>query len=89
MINLNFSISNPWSTRWKTLFCKHGLFWSANKAWEFNGYATHHIVDLSFELRQGRVDHPGVFLMIGLVGYAIEFQIYDTRHWDNQWGVWR
>jgi hypothetical protein len=88
VINFNFSIDNPWSNRWNTIWYASGLLFG-HKAWEFNGYATHHIIDLSFELRQGRVDHPGVFLMIGLVGYAIEFQIYDTRHWDNQWGVWR
>ena len=83
MINFNFSIDNPWSTRWRTLFCRAGLLWSATKAWEFNGYATHQIVDLTFELRQGKIDHPGVFLMIGLFGYALEFNIYDTRHRDH------
>jgi hypothetical protein len=82
MINFNFSINNPWSTRWRTLFCKHGLLWSANKAWEFNGYATHQIVELSLDIKIGPVDHPGIYAVIGLFGYAIELNLYDTRHWD-------
>ena len=89
MINFNLRIDWPWSTRWRTLFCEHGLLFSATKAWEFNGYATHQVVDFNFELRQGKIDHPGLFLMIGLFGYALELSVYDTRHWDNQWGVWR
>jgi hypothetical protein len=88
MININFTIDNPWSTRWKTLFCKHGLIWSATRAWEVNGYATHQLVDFKFELRLGPVDHPGMFFMVGLLGYALEFNIYDTRHWDREWGVY-
>jgi len=89
MIYFNFRIDYPWSTRWRTLFCKHGLFGKGTKAWELNGYATHQIVDFSFELKRGYIDHRGVFLMIGLFGYALELDVYDTRHWDNQWGVWR
>lgn len=83
MINFNFSIDNPWSTRWQTLFCKAGLL-SQHKAWEFNGYRTHQIIDLTFELKQGKIDHPGAFLMIGLFGYALEFNLYDTRHWNHK-----
>ena len=89
MIYVNFRIDCPWSTRWRTLFCKHGLLRSGTKAWEFNGYATHQIIDFTFDIRQGKIDHPGIFLMIGLFGYALEFNVYDTRHWDSQWGVWR
>jgi hypothetical protein len=80
MIDFNLSLSNPLSRRWHTLFCKYGLL-KQHKAWEFNGYATHHIIDVRFSL-SFRGDHPGVFVMLGLVGYAVELSIYDTRHED-------
>ena len=80
MINLNFSISNPWSDRWRTLFFKNGLL-PMHKAWEFNGYATHHVIDIDFRL-SFTGDHPGVFVILGLVGYSLELSVYDTRHGD-------
>jgi hypothetical protein len=80
MIDFNFSISNPWSDRWRTLFCKSGLL-ANHKAWEFNGYQTHQIVDAKFSL-SFTGDHPGVFVMLGLLGYSLEFSLYDTRHED-------
>ena len=80
MLNLNFNLANPWSTRWRTLFCKNGLL-GQYTAWEFNGYRTHHIVDINFSLSVTG-DHPGVFVMLGLLGYSLEVSIYDTRHGD-------
>jgi hypothetical protein len=80
MINFNLSISNPWSDRWNTLFFKHGLL-AQHKAWEFNGYRTHHLVDVNFQL-SFTGDHPGVFIMLGLLGYSLELSMYDTRHGD-------
>lgn len=78
MINISLSLSNPWSNRWRTMFCKFGPI-GRYKAWEFNGYATHHFVEVDFRLSL-KGDHPGVFVTLGLTGYAIEFSIYDTRH---------
>ena len=80
MLNLNFNIANPWSTRWRTLFCKNGLL-GQHTAWEFNGYRTHHIVDINFSL-SFTGDHPGVFIMLGLLGLSLEVSVYDTRHGD-------
>jgi hypothetical protein len=80
MINFNLSISNPWSDRWNTLFFKNGLL-ANHKAWEFNGYRTHHLVDVNFQLTFTG-DHPGVFIMLGLLGYSLELSVYDTRHGD-------
>lgn len=82
MINLNFSITNPWSTRWSTLFFKAGLL-AQYKAWEFNAYQTHHVVDINFNL-SFTGDHPGLFIMLGLLGYAVEVNVYDTRHGDQR-----
>ena len=80
MINFNLSIINPWSDRWNTLFFKNGLL-PNHKAWEFNGYQTHQVVDIDFRL-SFTGDHPGVFVMLGLLGYSLELSIYDTRHGD-------
>jgi hypothetical protein len=80
MINFNFSIANPWSNRWQTIFFKNGLL-PNHKAWEFNGYRTHHLLDINFSL-SFTGDHPGVFFMLGLVGYSLELSVYDPRHED-------
>lgn len=80
MINFDFSLANPWSNRWSILFFKNGLL-PNHKAWEFNGYLTHHIVDVRFSL-SFTGDHPGLFIMLGLVGCSLEFSVYDTRHGD-------
>jgi hypothetical protein len=80
MIYFNCSIVNPFSDRWRTLFLKNGLLFR-HKAWEFNGYLTHHLVDIDFKL-SFTGDHPGLFIMLGLLGAALELSIYDTRHGD-------
>ena len=86
MISLQFSIDNPWSNRWKTLFFKNGLL-PKHKAWEFNGYTTHQIIDIDCRLTV-KGDHAGLHLMFGLFGYSLEFSIYDTRHWDYENNRW-
>ena len=69
-------------TRWNILKNWSGKL-SKNWAWEFNTYATH-----SWLLLDTRVltngDHRGFFLMIGLLGYALDINIYDIRHGDEE-----
>lgn len=86
MINLNFRISNPWSDTWTILWSKSNLI-SQYKAWEFNGYRTNCIADAEFSLTFTG-DHAGVRIMIGLLGYEVELQFYDTRHWDYENRCW-
>ena len=86
MINLNFTISNPWSSRWEILWNK-SKFISKNKAVEFNGYRTNHIIRIDFNFRPAG-DHAGVRLMLGLLGYDVELHFYDTRHWDYETNTW-
>jgi hypothetical protein len=88
VINLNFNIVNPWRTDkvWNTLWSKSGYI-TKNKAWEFNGYRTGHIINIEFQLTfQG--DHAGARLMIGLFGYEVELDFYDTRHWNYDQNTW-
>jgi hypothetical protein len=86
MISFNFSILNPWSRHWKTLWCKHSLL-SIYKVVEFNGYKTNSIITVDFNLTS-QTDHAGLRLMLGLFGYEVEIHFYDTRHWDNEKDSW-
>jgi hypothetical protein len=88
MINLNFSIANPWRTDkiWNILWSKYGSI-TRNKAWEFNGYRTGCIINVEFRWTlQG--DHAGAYLMMGLLGYEVELAFYDTRHWNYDTNTW-
>ena len=89
MINLNFSISNPWQTNkiWNTLWTKNGLF-TENKAWEFNGYRTSRIINIEFEWTL-RGDHAGARIMLGVFGYEIDLAFHDRRHWDYDLATWK
>lgn len=86
MIDFSFNISNPWSNRWGILWNK-SKFISKNKAVEFNGYRTNHIIGIDFNFRPTG-DHGGARIMLGLLGYDIELHFYDTRHWDHKTNTW-
>jgi hypothetical protein len=81
MIHFDFHLVNPFSNRWNCVLSKHGLV-TENKAWEANVYKTHSILSIGFSLSL-RTDHAGLRLQMGLVGYELELQFYDTRHWDR------
>jgi hypothetical protein len=86
MIKLNLCIYNPWSQNWNTLWNKSS-FVGKNKAVEFNGYRTNHIVNVDLHLKP-RGDHAGVRIVLGLFGYDTELHFYDTRHWNYETGAW-
>lgn len=76
---MNFSLWLDWeSSRWRILkmFARQ---LTTNWAWENNFYATHSwlIVDVSVRTHG---DHRGAFIMFGLLGYAVDFNVYDLRH---------
>jgi hypothetical protein len=86
MINLNITVSNPWSNRWDILWTRSQVLF-ANKAVEFNGYRTGSLINIDFSFSV-RTDHAGMRLMLGLFGYEVELHFYDTRHWDSEWDTW-
>jgi len=86
MINLNFTISNPWSSRWDILWSNRKLI-GKNKAVEFNGYRTNHIINVDFNFKPAG-DHAGARIMLGLFGFDVELHFYDTRHWDYTTNTW-
>lgn len=78
----DISIFFNWrSKRWNILKCFNGKL-SANWAWEFNLYATHSWILLDTRLLTNG-DHPGFFLMVGLLGYALDINIYNTQHSED------
>ena len=81
-----FRSANPFSDRWDTIWYTSGSF-SHYKAWEFNGYKTHDFIEIDFNFTT-KGDHAGLQIMIGLLGYAIEYHVYDTRHWDYENNTW-
>lgn len=86
MISIRFSLTNPWSDRWKCIYAKSKRIGS-NKAFEFNVYKTHDIVEFDLTVT-ANCDHAGVNLLTGLFGYTIELHWYDTRHWDYENQTW-
>jgi len=86
MINLNFSIDNPFSERFNIVAASSGVI-TKHKAWEANIYCTANIVKLTltYSIKQ---DHAGLVIEFGLFGYEFEFRIYDTRHWDYENKCW-
>jgi hypothetical protein len=82
---MNFTFFLNWkSSRWNILKMFGGRLGN-NWAWEFNFYATH-----SWIMIDGRInfrgDHRGLFLMIGVLGYALDINIYDMRHGNDYHG---
>jgi hypothetical protein len=86
MINFHFKLDNPYSDRWEYLWSKHKMIFK-HKAWELSAYRTNTIVELYFHCRI-RCDHAGVKFMFSLFGYSTEFNLYDTRHWDDETNKW-
>ena len=65
---------------------------SKNKCWEFNVKRACEVYlenkeipkfKLSAEIRE-KVDHAGFFAELDLLGFYLEFSIYDSRHWDDK-----
>jgi len=92
IVNLRFEITNPFD-RWEFFkplgSISRSLFW--HKAWELeHSYMSTMLIDIDVTLTT-RKDHAGLDITIGLLGYGIHFNIYDTRHWNydlNQWVVY-
>lgn len=86
MISIRFSLTNPWSDRWKPIYAKSKCI-GLNKAFEFNVYKTHDIVEFDLTVT-ANCDHAGINVLLGLLGYTVEMHWYDTRHWDYENQTW-
>ena len=86
MINLNFNVYNPLSNTWTILWNK-SRFIGKNKAVEFNGYRTNHIINVDLQFKPVG-DHGGARIMLGVFGFDIELHFYDCRHWNYETKTW-
>ena len=87
MINLRFSITNPWSDRFSNVYSTAGKTPFKHKFWEFQIMRTDDI--LSADLRiSSRTDHAGFDLWLGLLSFSVNLVVYDNRHWNTKDDCW-
>jgi hypothetical protein len=85
MIVLTFAISNPWFKSWRDFkhsYSRHGKMFIDHKYWEVEVMRDGYFVQFDFTYTTRR-DHAGATLALGILGYSINFTLYDNRHWDN------
>ncbi len=89
MIKSRLEIRNPWSKdRFKNLGCMSGKI-TQNTAWELeHTFYDGMLVDLDFEFTT-KQNHAGLRFCLGILGYAIGFTVYDTRHWSSETNTWQ
>ena len=85
MISLNFNIRNPWRNTFKNLwFCAFDTPFK-NKHIELE--LTHDVMLVSLMFNWTiRQSHAGLDLELGLFGYSVHFNFYDSRHWNAEAG---
>ena len=87
MISLNFNIRNPWNNTFKNLWCRAYDTPFKNKHIELEVTRDFTLVSFRFNWTV-RQSHAGLDLEVGLLGYNVNFQFYDNRHWDVKNGCW-
>jgi hypothetical protein len=63
---------------------------SVNKAYELNTYyrGWRELVGFHFDLTPTGRSHAGLYLSAHLLGFEIEFEFYDKRHWNYDAERW-
>jgi len=84
MINLNFSIDYPFTRlSFNDIFSRSWDTPIKNKYLEFQLMQDcEYLLHFNFDWKR-KCDHAGVKLELGLLGYEIMIQLYDSRHWDH------
>jgi len=85
MIYLGFNIANPWSNRFKNLWCKSYVTPFKNKFIELELVQDSSILSFSFRLAT-RQSHGGLVIDLSVLGYSFTFNFYDNRHWNTKAG---
>jgi hypothetical protein len=83
MISLNLSIRNPYSQEFKNIWNRVYDTPFKTKFIELEVYKDSSIVSLSisWSIRQS---HAGLDFEIGLLGYCVHCNLYDSRHWNYE-----
>lgn len=85
MLHLALKLENPSWDRFDSLYSKSGNTPWKNKFWEVQAMKSDDII--AFDLRvTTKCDHAGVDLWLGLFGYSVNLQFYDSRHWNYDEG---
>ena len=87
MINLSFTLSNPFSSRYSSVYEKSGNTWMPHKFWEFGIYKNSAIIGFAFDLTM-RQDHAGFGFSFELFGWRVDYRFYDSRHWNDETDCW-
>ena len=87
MIAVTFNIRNPWSDNFENLWCRAYSTPFKNKFIEIEVYKESSIVAFSLYLTT-RQSHAGIDIEVGVLGYCLHFNFYDSRHWDCENKCW-
>lgn len=87
MFNFRFSLTNPWWTRFESIYSAHGKTPVKHKCWEVQVMKSDDLVAVDLRITT-RSDHAGVDLWLGLLGYSINMLLYDNRHWNIEEKDW-
>ena len=89
MIDIRARITNPWGkNNFKNIYCTSGDL-TKNKAWEFEiTYYSPTLLGFVCTCNFRGRDHAGLRLELGLLGYSVTLNVYDTRHWDIERDCW-
>lgn len=87
MLNLNFSLENPFGSKFKNLGCLSTKI-TEHKACELQHcYDATTLLQVEFNYAIRR-DHAGLKVTFTLFGYTLYFQLYDVRHWNYNTNKW-
>lgn len=87
---LNFSVFNFFLKKEKfdKFFFYHRHLWS-NKYLEFEfDYYNFYLFKFEFNFQPIKTDHGGLRMELIVLGYSLDLNIYDSRHWDYKNNCW-
>lgn len=88
MINLQFSIRNPFSQKFRAICSWAGTTPFKFKFWEFEIYQDSSLISVGIEMTM-RQSHAGASVEMGVLGYCVRFAWYDGRHWIAEANTWQ
>lgn len=90
MINIHFTISNPFKTKEfdQIDYITYDRSLTTNKAFEiqFTKWRPTTLFSIGLDTRWRGCDHGGIRFDIEVFGYFLNLNLYDKRHWD--WENW-
>lgn len=86
MIDINFSLSLL-NSYIKSFYLISGKTPIRYKFWELHFYGSDELLAFHFKVSVN-TDHAGLFLSFGILTFGVEFNLYDSRHWDYEGKDW-